>query len=84
MEGKSNLRNSFKNFPRPDTKKTLTNFNSTVFSRRYLIFAHQQKCKQNESLGSKDHIILVDEFQGEAGMLLQTVSIGKPGPNVIF
>lgn len=32
MEGKSNLRNSFKNFPRPVTKNTLTNLNCTVLS----------------------------------------------------
>lgn len=37
MEGKSNLRNSFKNFPRPVTKNTLTNRNCTVLSRSYFV-----------------------------------------------
>lgn len=37
MEGKSNLRNSFKNFPRPVTKNTLTNRNCTMLSRSYFV-----------------------------------------------
>lgn len=35
MEGKPNLRNSFKNLPRPVTKNILTNLDCTVLSRSY-------------------------------------------------
>lgn len=69
MEGKSNLRNSFKNFPRPVTKNTLIS-TAQCLAETISFSLHQQKLKQNESLGSRDHIFLADECQREASKLL--------------